>query len=161
MRRLREAAARWDATASPVLLCDVNVLVAASRNDHLHHLTAKQALQEVFDHDKPFGVSTHLLAAMVRICTSSKVFTAPTSAATAFAVAQLYQTYPNAVSIEPGADHWRIFRSLVLGASLSGGAISDAWHAALAIEAGCEWWTFDREFTTQRFPGLRVHVLPT
>ena len=161
MRRLRESTMPWDPKASPVLLCDVNILVAASRDDHAHHQTAQRALQEVFDHAKPFGIATHLLAAMVRLCTNRKVFSLPTSSADAFEAARLYQTYPHAVAIEPGADHWRIFRSLVLGAELSGGAISDAWHAALAIESGCEWWTFDRDFTPQRFPGLRVRLLPT
>ena len=32
-------------------------------------------------------------------------------------------------------------------------ALTDAWLAALAIEHGCEWITFDRDFA--RFTGLR------
>jgi predicted nucleic acid-binding protein len=34
-----------------------------------------------------------------------------------------------------------------------GNLVPDAWFAALAIEAGCEWVTLDRDYT--RFPGLR------
>lgn len=30
---------------------------------------------------------------------------------------------------------------------------SDAYHAALAIESGCEWISTDRDYA--RFPGLR------
>ena len=36
--------------------------------------------------------------------------------------------------------------------------ITDAWYAALAIESGCEWITFDRDYA--RFPGLKWS-LPT
>ena len=31
--------------------------------------------------------------------------------------------------------------------------VTDAWYAALAIEWGCEWITFDRDYA--RFPGLK------
>ena len=34
-----------------------------------------------------------------------------------------------------------------------GSIVADAQHAALAIEHGCEWISFDRDFS--RFPGLR------
>ena len=34
---------------------------------------------------------------------------------------------------------------------------TDAWYAALAIESGCEWVTFDRGFA--RFPGLKCTIL--
>ena len=36
---------------------------------------------------------------------------------------------------------------------LTGNRIPDAWHAALAIEHGCEWVTLDRGFAA--YPGLR------
>ncbi len=35
--------------------------------------------------------------------------------------------------------------------------MTDAWFAALAIESGCEWVTFDRDFS--RFPGLKYTLL--
>jgi len=43
--------------------------------------------------------------------------------------------------------HW-------LERALEGNDIPDAWFAALAIEAGCEWITLDRGFA--RYPGLRT-----
>ena len=39
-----------------------------------------------------------------------------------------------------------------------GGDTTDAWYAALAIEWGCEWVTFDRDF--RRFPSLKCTILP-
>ncbi len=158
MRRAREAAGPWD-QRPPVMLCDVNLLIAAGRPEHPHRPLAVALLQAHFDAGKPFGVAHHLLAAMVRICTNGRIFQHPTPLHEAFAAAERYRDYPHAVAVEPGKDHWRIFQSLVLGAGLTGGATSDAWHAALAIEHGCEWWTFDRDFSVQRFPGLRVRLL--
>jgi predicted nucleic acid-binding protein len=35
---------------------------------------------------------------------------------------------------------------------VTGNLVQDAWFAALAIEAGCEWITTDRDYA--RFPGL-------
>lgn len=35
----------------------------------------------------------------------------------------------------------------------TGPRVTDAWFAALAIEWGCEWITFDRD--DARFPGLK------
>ena len=144
-----------------MVLVDANVLVAASRPEHVHHAIAHTALQQRFDANETFGVATHLLVAFVRICINPKIFAQPTTPAAAFEIAEHYRGYAHAVRIEPGLDHWRIFRSLVLNAALSGADTSDAWHAALAIQHGCEWWTFDRDFSPLRFPGLRVRLLPT
>ena len=52
-----------------------------------------------------------------------------------------------------GADHWTLFRSLVLDAGARGNAIPDATLAALALEHGATWVTTDRGFA--RFTGLR------
>ena len=160
-RRVSEALGTYTTVhAAPVVLVDVNVLVAATRPEHVHHATAHAALQQRFDANATFGVATHLLAALVRICTNPKIFAQPTTPAAAFEVAEHYRSYAHAVRIEPGLDHWRLFRSLVLNTPLSGAATSDAWHAALAMEHSCEWWTFDHDFSPQRFPGLRVRLLP-
>jgi len=37
-------------------------------------------------------------------------------------------------------------------ATARGNLVADAYHAALAIEHGCEWLTLDRDFA--RFPDL-------
>lgn len=163
MRRpaVREAPGSYRPDTSEVVLCDVNILVAAGRPEHPHHQLANRELQALFDADGAFGCATHLLAAMVRICTNPRVFPEPTPPADAFRAVDAYRGYARAIRIEPGRDHWRIFQSLVIGAGLTGGATSDAWHAALAIEHGCTWWTFDRDFTVQRFPGLRLRLLET
>jgi predicted nucleic acid-binding protein len=60
---------------------------------------------------------------------------------------------PHCQVIEPGTRHWAIFKRLSLETNTRGRRVSDTWYAALAIEWGCEWITFDRGFA--RFPGLK------
>jgi predicted nucleic acid-binding protein len=54
--------------------------------------------------------------------------------------------------VEPGERHWAIFRDLCVKSKTRGPRITDAWFAALAIEHGCTWITFDRDYA--RFDGL-------
>src|SRR5215470_10734821 len=61
--------------------------------------------------------------------------------------------------VEPGERHWDIFKRLCIETETRGPRVADAWFAALAIEWGCEWITFDRDFA--RFPGLKWGVPAT
>jgi predicted nucleic acid-binding protein len=55
--------------------------------------------------------------------------------------------------VEPREHHWDIFKRLCIETETRGPRVIDAWYAALAIEWGCEWVTFDRDYA--RFAGLR------
>jgi uncharacterized protein len=103
------------------------------------------------------AVASQCFAGFIRVVTHQKIFAAPTSLHDALAVVDRYRSYPAACPTEPGPGHWLIFRELLLATGITGGATSDVWHAALAIEHGCEWWTLDRDFA--RFPGLKLRNL--
>ena len=60
---------------------------------------------------------------------------------------------PNCQIVEPGERHWDIFKRLCIETKTHGPRVTDAWYAALAIEWGCEWITFDRDYA--RFPELK------
>ena len=45
-----------------------------------------------------------------------------------------------------------MFERLCVETNTRGPRASDAWFAALAIEHGCTWITYDRDYA--RFPGL-------
>ena len=68
---------------------------------------------------------------------------------------QIVNQHPQTIIIQPGPNHWDIFIDLCKLSDAKGNLISDAYHAALAIESGCEWITTDRDFA--RFPGLKWH----
>jgi uncharacterized protein len=82
-----------------------------------------------------------------------KVFTRPSPLADALSFAEQLRSRPNGVPVAPGARHWSIFRALCVDADTKGSLVADADLAAMAIEAGCEWITTDRDFS--RFKGLR------
>jgi hypothetical protein len=48
--------------------------------------------------------------------------------------------------MRPGPNHWEIFEQLCKTLKLRGKLVADAYHAALAIENGCEWVTADTDF---------------
>jgi predicted nucleic acid-binding protein len=55
--------------------------------------------------------------------------------------------------VRPGPRHWEIFVDLCRAGRATGKLVPDAFHAAVAIEHGCEWVTTDADFS--RFPGFR------
>jgi toxin-antitoxin system PIN domain toxin len=71
----------------------------------------------------------------------------------ALAFVETLRGQPNCVLVSPGPRHWEIFRELCERAGAKGNLVADAYHAATAIEHGCEWITTDRDYA--RFPGLR------
>jgi len=134
-------------------LPDVNVLVYAFRNDLPQHPASRSWLDRVIAAEARFGMSARALSAVIRITTNRRLFRQPSTHAEAFGFCQDLMAQPNCQLVEPGERHWGIFRRLCLEANITGSDVTDAWYAALAIEHGCDWITFDRGFA--RFSGLR------
>ena len=135
-----------------MILPDVNVLIYAFRKDSLHHDVCKPWLEKVAGDDAQFGISPLTLSAVARIVTNSRVFREPSPIEEAFAFCEALMSRPNCELVRAGRRHWSIFARLCLEAGLRGPRVSDAWFAALAIEHGCAWITYDRDYA--RFPGL-------
>jgi hypothetical protein len=89
----------------------------------------------------------------VRIVTNPRIFGTPTPLATALEFIDEIHARPTCVRLRPGAEHWSIFAKLCRTTAATGKLVADAYHAALAIEHGCELATTDGDFA--RFPGLR------
>ena len=133
---------------------DVNVLVSAFREDTVHHERCRTWLVEALSGRDRVGLFELVLSGVLRVLTHPRIFHPPTSgeAAIAFVDALLAQSASTAV--RPGTGHWRIFRDLSETLQLTGNRIPDAYHAALAVEHGCEWVTLDRGFSA--YSGLHV-----
>lgn len=134
-------------------LVDVNVLVYAFRADAPGHAAHRAWVEALVGSDAAYAVSDQVLAGFLRVVTHSRVFHPPTPLATALDFTIAFRDRPNAVPVAPGARHWGIFTRLCQAAEARGNLVPDAWLAALAIEAGCELVTTDRDFA--RFPDLR------
>lgn len=136
-----------------MILPDVNVLIYAFRQDADHHAVCRPWLERIIERDARFGMSPLALSAVVRITTDSRIFSVPSSLDEAFKFANYLLDQPNCQVIMPGVQHWETFQRICTETDTRGPRVTDAWYAALAIEWGCEWITYDRDFA--RFPGLR------
>jgi uncharacterized protein len=136
-----------------VILPDVNVLISALRRDLPQHAVCRAWLAAVVSSDARFGLSPRVLAAVVRITTNPRAFRMPSAIQEAFGYCEDLLGQPHCQVVEPGDRHWDIFRRLCIETDTRRARVTDAWFAALAIEWGCEWITFDRDYA--RFPGLK------
>ena len=136
-----------------MVLLDVNVLVSAMREDAPRHEVLKGYVERLRRAPEPFGISELVLSGVLRVLTHPRVFIPPTPAHIARAWVDALRATPNVVIVAPGPRHWDIFIGLLEQSSAIGNLVADAWHAALAIEHGCEWISDDADFA--RFPGLR------
>jgi predicted nucleic acid-binding protein len=79
-----------------------------------------------------------------RITTNPRAYKMPSALDEAFAFCDDLLGQPDCHVVEPGEPHCEIFRRLCIETDRCGARVADAWFAALAIESGCEWITFDR-----------------
>lgn len=136
-----------------MILPDVNVLIYAHREESPDHESYASWLQRLAEGEEPFGLSELVMSSFVRIVTNPKVFHTPTPVDAAFAFAAEILSCPGCTVVRAGSRHWAIFEGLCRASNARGKLVADAYHAALAIEHGCEFVTTDSDFG--RFPGLR------
>jgi toxin-antitoxin system PIN domain toxin len=139
-----------------MILPDVNVLIYAFRKDVPQHTVCRRWLADVVESDGRFGMSPAVLSAVVRITTNPRAYKTPSAIEEAFGFCEDLLAQPHCQIVEPGERHWTIFKQLCIETEIRGPRVTDAWFAALAIEWGCEWITFDRDYA--RFPGLKWQV---
>jgi toxin-antitoxin system PIN domain toxin len=135
-----------------LILPDVNVLIYAFRVDSVDHVKYRSWLSDLVNGIAAYGMAPQVLSSVIRICTHPRIYTQPSSLDEALAFCNVLLEAPNATQITPQERHWSIFKSLVTRSKATGNLVPDAWFAALAIEAGCEWITTDGDFA--RFEGL-------
>lgn len=134
-------------------LPDVNVLVYAYSRDSPHHEASARWLENLVNSRTAFGISELVCSSVIRILTNRRMYAAPATIDDALAYVAGLLARKRCVRIRPGDRHFEIFSDLCRGVSVRGNDVTDAYLAALAIESGCEWVTYDRGFA--RFPGLR------
>lgn len=136
-----------------MLFPDGNVLVYAHRAESPDHPRYAEWLTELAEGDEPFALSNLVCSGFVRIVTNRKIWNEPTTLGDALEFLAELRSRSNARILLHGPDSWEIFERLCERARATGKLVADAYHAALAIEHGCEFITTDADFA--RFPGLR------
>ena len=127
---------------------DVNVLVAASRSDHPHHVMARKWLEQTLGDaasGAAFTVMPMVLASFLRLVTSGKIFRMPTPIDDALAFADALLAAPGAQLAAQGPE-WARLRRLCIDKQLSGNDLPDAWLAAATLQQGEHLVSFDRDF---------------
>jgi uncharacterized protein len=136
-----------------VLLPDVNALVYAHRAESPEHTRYAEWLQRLATGDEPFGLSELGASGFIRIVTNPKIWNDPTTTDDAFRFVENLRRRSSARLLTHGPNSWEIFAKLCVIAKARGKLVADAYHAALALEHGCELVTADADFA--RFAGLR------
>jgi uncharacterized protein len=127
---------------------DVNVLVAASRSDHPHHVTARAWLEQAIINASQ-GTSLRLqpmvIASFLRLVTHRKIFVQPTPMSDALRFVDALLSSPG-VEQPTLAAEWPQFRKLCVDKALAANDVPDAWLAAAVIQQGEHVVSFDADF---------------
>lgn len=141
---------------------DVNVLVAASRRDHVHHAPALAWLEGALETSaisQPLAILPMVAAGFLRLTTHPKVFVQPTPLKAAQAFLRAVLDTPG-VTMTTLGEEWPLFEKLCTQHELGGNAIPDAWIAAAAQSHHLQLVTFDKDFRRLMKPSM-VTVLQT
>ena len=140
-----------------MLLLDVNVVLAAHREDHPDHHAVRRWFDGMLAADEPFAVPVTVWTSFLRLATNRRIFEIPTPLPDAFAFIDATCAQPHHVAVTPGRRHLALLRRLCDEAGATGDLIPDAAIGAIALEFSCEVATLDRDFA--RFGSVR-HVRP-
>jgi uncharacterized protein len=130
------------------VLIDVNVLVAAHREDHPNHKIAEKWLMETVnggDASVFLVMSVGIVSSFLRLVTNSKLFPEPSSTAEAIDFIDWLLESKKAQFIQ-STNEWESFRSIVLDGGLIVNSIPDAHLASLALSLSEPFVTFDKGF---------------
>jgi toxin-antitoxin system PIN domain toxin len=140
-----------------LLLLDVNVVVAAHRDDHQHYAVAGTWFQDLLAGNTPFSVPLIVWASFLRLVTNRRIFDPPTPLEDAFAFLEGTCAQPRYLLLHPGPDHLRLLRRICVEANATADLVPDAVIAAIALEHGAVVASLDRDFA--RFSSIK-YVVP-
>jgi toxin-antitoxin system PIN domain toxin len=127
---------------------DLNVLLAASRTDHPHHVPALRWLEAAIaacQHGASIEILPMVAAGFLRLATNRKVFVAPVSVDDAIRFLDSLLAIPGVEMSELGRE-WPVLKQLSRDHNLIANDITDAWIASSVRTLGSHLVTFDRGF---------------
>jgi toxin-antitoxin system PIN domain toxin len=135
-----------------MILIDVNVLIYAHRPESPDHERYRDRVQAVIAGEQ-YGVADMILSSFLRMVTNRRIYKQPTPLELALQFTADFRSGRGATRIEPGPLLWDRFTTICRAVGATGNLVPDAFLAAMAQDAGCEWITTDRDFN--RFPDVR------
>jgi toxin-antitoxin system PIN domain toxin len=129
-----------------VKLLDVNVVLAASRDDHPHFEVARPYLDRLLAAGDRFSITDLVAGAFLRLATNRRIFLTPTPIEQAFGYLRALRAQPAHLLLGPGPAHLELLERIATTAEALGDLMPDAQLAAVAVEHACEIVSFDRDF---------------
>lgn len=136
-------------------LFDTNILIYAHRADQEHHAYYRHRLEDALAGPDMCGLTTAVATGFVRIVTHRNFPNGPTPLPQALAVIETLMTSVSCQWVHPGTRNWHLVADLCRQTGTTGKGVSDAAHAASAIEHGCTWVSRDEDFERFTAHGLR------
>jgi len=127
---------------------DVNVLIAAARDDHPHHRQARDWLERAIDeclHGGSIELLPMVISGFLRVSTNARAFSMPLAITDAIAFIDALLRVPGVEISELGRE-WSTLRQICVDNALSANDVPDAWIAAAVRATGGHLVTFDRGF---------------
>ncbi len=137
-----------------MLVLDVNILVAAFRQDHPHHAISRPWWDRLLAAGSPFCVPDTVWTGFASVVTNSRIFTVPATASEAFAFVDAVRQQAGYSSVPPIPRLLDLFGEICCTEQVGGDLVPDAYIAAVARSLGAAVATFDRDF--RRFDHLRT-----
>lgn len=138
---------------------DVNVLVYAYRAEDPAHPFYRSWLDDLVNGPSPFALSVLVAGGFVRVVTHAKFRPAPSELEEAMAFVEVLAGAPACRVVGAGPKSWSILRDLCRKTATRGAKVSDAQHAAVAIEHGCTLVSRDPDFRCFEVHGLTFDLL--
>jgi toxin-antitoxin system PIN domain toxin len=142
-----------------VKLPDINVLVYAHRVDDPAHAFYARWLDTLVNGASPFALSVLVAAGFVRVVSHPKFPSAPTGLEHAISFIEALSSAPTCRWVGAGPSHFALVRDLCRKTKARGARVSDAQHAAVAIEHGCTLVSRDSDFIELQRHGLSFELL--
>ncbi|MBI2750386.1 MAG: PIN domain-containing protein [Burkholderiales bacterium] len=128
---------------------DVNVLIAAFRQEHAHHAKARAWLLDACTQTAVAGTALRLMpvvmTSFLRLVTNPKVFAVPATTQQAIAFLDAVLVNPGVAILDAPAP-WPVLRKMCLEKNLSANALPDAMIAATVLQCKEVLTSFDRDF---------------
>lgn len=131
------------------MIPDVNLIVAASREDHVHYEPASAWLNRsvaACGADNSIEILPMVAAGFLRLVTNARVFVEPTPIGQALEFVEALLRIPGVAMPDTGSE-WPALRDLCRTHRLTGNDIPDAWIAATVMTLRGHLVTFDAGFS--------------
>ena len=131
---------------------DVNLLIYAHHEEDPRHDAAIAWWSGLLNGTERIGLPWAVVSGFVRVITTRRMMLSPLPVTAAMEFVNGWFDHRHVVPINPGSDHFILFRRNLEAAGVGGNLVPDAHIAALAMEYQAEVHSSDSDFA--RFPGL-------